>query len=170
MIQFTATIFKFKEKGEKTGWTYIEILAAQAEALNPGNKKSFRVKGSIDNYEFKQLALIPMGGGIFILPLNATIRKNIGKKMGHTVKVSLQTDTQPLVLNHELVDCLQDEPEAWAYFSNLPKSHQQYYSKWIESAKTIETKSKRIILTVNAALNKMSYAEMIRAQKANNQL
>ena len=170
MIQFIATILKFKEKGEKTGWTYIEISVAQAQVLKPNNKKTFRVKGSIDNYEFKQLAILPMGEGTFILPLNASIRKGIGKRMGHSVNVTLQLDEEPLALCAELIDCLQDEPEAMAYFNSLPKSHQQYYSKWIESAKTIETKSKRIVLTVNAALNKMSYAEMIRAQKTNSEL
>ena len=35
MIQFTTTIHKFGVKGEKTGWTYIEIPADLAQQLKP---------------------------------------------------------------------------------------------------------------------------------------
>ncbi|MEJ7673490.1 MAG: DUF1905 domain-containing protein [Chitinophagaceae bacterium] len=75
MVQFSTVIKKFSNKGEKTGWTYIEISEAVAQMLKPNNKKSFRVKGSLDNYKFEGLALIPMGEGAFILALNALIRK-----------------------------------------------------------------------------------------------
>lgn len=43
-VQFIATIHRFESKGEKTGWTYIEIPVDIAQQLKPGNKKSFRVK------------------------------------------------------------------------------------------------------------------------------
>lgn len=55
MLTFDAKINRFQEKGEKTGWTYIEIRPDQAEILNPGIKKSFRVKGFIDNIANKSL-------------------------------------------------------------------------------------------------------------------
>ena len=38
MIKFTATILKFNEQGEKTGWTYIEIPADIAQQIKPNNK------------------------------------------------------------------------------------------------------------------------------------
>ena len=81
MIKFNATIKKFAQQGEKTGWTYIELPAAVAEKLQPGKKQSFRVKGSLDAFVIKGIALIPMGGGDFILPLNASIRKGVKKKV-----------------------------------------------------------------------------------------
>jgi len=34
----------------------------------PNNKKSFKVKGTLDSHTIKQTALIPMGDGSFILP------------------------------------------------------------------------------------------------------
>ncbi len=166
MIHFKATILKFDAKGEKTGWTYIEIPEKLAAELMPGNKKSFRVKGTLDSHAIKQTALIPMGGGSFILPLNAEIRKHIGKRKGHILNVSLEADNEPVAFSAELMLCFEDAPEALKQFNTLPKSHQNYYSKWIESAKTNETKSKRIAQTINAMLQKQTYAEMIRAGKA----
>lgn len=162
MIRFTAPILKFDKKGEKTGWTYIEIPALLAQQLKPGNKQSFRVKGTLDNFSFKQTALLPMGDGDFILPLNAAIRKSIRKQQGATLAVTMEADDTPVQLSTDLMECLADEPEALAHFKSLPKSHQNYFSKWIESAKTEPTKAKRIAQAVNALAKKWGYAEMIR--------
>ena len=69
MISFTTTIQKFGRQGEKTGWTYIEIPGELSELLNPGVKKSYRVKGKLDKYPIKAVALLPMGDGSFIMLL-----------------------------------------------------------------------------------------------------
>jgi Domain of unknown function (DUF1905)/Bacteriocin-protection, YdeI or OmpD-Associated len=167
MIQFRTTILQFDKKGEKTGWSYIEISERRAQKLNPGCKVSFRVKGQIDDYIFEKVALLPMGDGSFILPVNGTIRKAIKKRRGDSVKVILQLDRRELTLCPELMECLGDDPMALSFFNGLPKSHQNYFSKWIESAKTSETKTKRIIMAVNALSNKQGFGEMIRANKSN---
>ena len=166
MVQFTATIKKFGSMGEKTGWSYIEIPAAIAQQLKPGYKKSFRVKGKIDDYQLSQTSLLSMGEGDFIIPLNATIRKAIRKTVGATLIVSLAEDTSPFEYNQDFMECLQDEPEAITYFKTLPGSHQKYFSKWIDSAKTEPTRAKRIAQAVNALSRKQGYAEMIRSLKA----
>ena len=57
MIKFITTILKFDKQGEKTGWTYIEIPAILAEQLLPGSKKSFRVKGKLDEHTIQQVRL-----------------------------------------------------------------------------------------------------------------
>jgi hypothetical protein len=165
MIQFTTTILQFAQQGEKTGWTYIEIPADIAQKIKPGNKKSFRVKGKLDNHPVKKIALLPMGGGKFIMALNAGMRKSIGKKKGAMLKVQLEEDHAAILVNKELMLCLADEPEAMKKFNNLPKSHQQYYSKWVEGAKTEPTKTKRIAMVVTAMRRGMDFAEMMRAAR-----
>jgi len=165
MIEFTTSILQFSQQGEKTGWTYIEIPADLANKLKPGNKKSFRVKGKLDDFSIKGIALLPMGGGSFIMALNAAIRKGIHKKKGAMLKVRLEVDNKDYELNKEFVECLNDEPVAMTYFKTLPKSHQNYFSKWIESAKTVQTKAKRIAQAVNGLSKKMGYGEMLRDLK-----
>ena len=156
-VKFTSQILKFGVKGEKSGWTYIEIPTDVAAQLFPGNKKSFRVKGLLDHHPIRGVALLPMGKGTFILPLNATIRKVINKSEGAMLRLQLQADFKKLLLNFELLKCLEDEPEAFSFFKELPKSHQHYFSKWIDSAKTQETKVKRISRTLKALSQKMHY-------------
>jgi len=82
VVQFNTTILQFAEQGEKTGWTYIRIPVDMAQKLKPGNKKTFRVKGKLDDHPIKNIALLPAGGGDFIMALNATMRKDIHKRKG----------------------------------------------------------------------------------------
>lgn len=165
MIEFITTIHKFDKQGEKTGWTYIEISAAQAKKLKQGTKVSFRVKGTLDSYRIKQIALLPMGEGNFIMALNAGMRKGIGKKLGDKIKVSLEVDNSEFAFSQDFMDCLHDDPVAYDFFQTLSGSHQKYFSKWIESAKTTATKTKRIVMAVTALSKKQGYPEMIRANK-----
>ena len=163
IIRYTTQILKFGKKGEKSGWTYIEIPSDIALKLYPSNKKSFRVKGHLDQHPIKGIALLPMGQGSFIMPLNAVIRKAIHKNVGAMLSVVLQVDLKKPEINKELMECLDNEPELLSFFNELTKSHQNYFSKWIDNAKTAETKTKRITRILNALSKKMNYAEMLRA-------
>ncbi|MBX2924304.1 MAG: DUF1905 domain-containing protein [Chitinophagaceae bacterium] len=167
MVTFTAIVQKFEAHADKTGWTYIEVPADIAEKLNPGNKKSFRVKGKLDKHPIQGVSLMPAGGGNYIMALNASMRKGIQKNKGAMVKVQLAID-QPYELSAELLDCLTDEPSALAFFTSLPRAHQNYFSKWIESAKTEATRSKRIAMTVSATAKKWGFGEMIRNSRKDN--
>lgn len=106
-----------------------------------------------------------MGGGDFIMALNAAVRKGIAKGKGAIVHVKMEVDKSQIVLSPELLQCLSDEPAALAYFTKLPGSHQKYYSRWIESAKTEATKAKRIAEAVNACAYGKGFGEMIRSMK-----
>ncbi|HYF70625.1 MAG TPA: YdeI/OmpD-associated family protein [Ohtaekwangia sp.] len=165
MIAFSTRVKKFDKKGEKTGWTYIEISKRYADQINPGCKTSFRIKGKLDHHEIGKTALLPMGDGDFILPFNSAIRKGTGKKMGDLIKVEITLDTRELTLSKDFVRCLKDDPIAFGFFKSLPKGHQNYFSKWIDSAKTSATKTKRITMAVIALALKQGYGEMIRASK-----
>ncbi len=165
-VQFATTILRFGSQGEKTGWTYIEIPADIAQQLKPDNKKEFKVKGKLDAHPISRLSVLPMGGGSFIMPLNASLRKLIGKRHGAMVKVQLEEDRSEFVFNKDFMDCLDDDPLAKKFFRSLTGSHQRYFSKWIDSAKTEPTKIKRITMAINALAKKWGYPEMLRAGKS----
>jgi Domain of unknown function (DUF1905)/Bacteriocin-protection, YdeI or OmpD-Associated len=165
MVQFTATIKRFGSQGEKTGWTYFEVPPDLVQKLKPGNRKEFKVKGKLDAHPVKRVSLLPMGGGLFIFVLNASLRKAIGKKHGAMVKVQLTEDKSEFVFNKDFMDCLDDEPTAKEFFQKLTGSHQRYFSKWIDDAKTEPTKVKRITMAINALAKKWGYPEMLRASQ-----
>jgi hypothetical protein len=166
MVEFTTIILQFNEQGEKTGWTYIEIPADIAQQMKPGNKKSFRVRGILDAFPVQGMALMPMGEGNFIMALKAEVRKGIHKNAGAMLQVRLEEDKDFKVeMPTDLQECFDFEPEAFEFYNSLAKSHREYFIKWIDSAKTNETRAKRIVNTVNAMLRKWSYNVMIQEMR-----
>lgn len=166
VIWFTTTILKFRDKGEMmTNWTYLLITGDQAARMNHLRKTGFRVTGKLDNLAIEKIALQPTGDGNFYMPLNATIRKKLRKEAGATVNVQIAVDQEPPQINAVLLECLQDEPVARANFDALKRSHQLYFSNWVNSAKTAETKANRIAHCVNALAKNYDYGQMIRSLK-----
>lgn len=166
MVTFTATIRQFAQQGEKTGWTYIEVPEDIAQELKPGNKRSFRVKGKLDQFAISGIALLPMGAGNFILPLNAAMRKGTHKKKGAMLKVQLSVDTKPLSAPPGFLECLADEPKAKAFFDRLKLSHRNYFIKWIGGVKTEAAVAKRIAQVITALSYEQDFVAMFRSLKA----
>lgn len=159
-------ILKFGNKGEKTGWTYIIIEKKESEKLIPKRKKSYRVKLKIDEIEgVFELTTLPMGEGDFIIPLRAELLKKMKKNKGDFISFEIDINTEEYKLNKDFIEFLQTEKKASEFFHTLTRSHQNYFSKWIDSAKTPITKATRIVESVEALSKKLDYAEMIRAKK-----
>ena len=131
----------------KGGWTYAEIPEVPQSSNTPFGW--VKVKGSIDNYEFKNYHLMPMGNGKLFLPVKSNIRKKIGKKEGDWVNVILYVDNEPTEIPKELLLCLLEDPIAHKTFSGFSDGEQKAYINWIYSAKTDETKVERIAKTLN---------------------
>ncbi|WP_183567896.1 YdeI/OmpD-associated family protein [Mucilaginibacter sp. SP1R1] len=168
MIDFNTIILQFGEQGEKTGWTYIEIPADVAQQMKPGNKKSFRVKGKLDELPIAGMALMPMGDGNFILALKKQICKALHKHRGAMLRVRIEPDDDfKFNIPADLLECFEFEPEAGEFFDRLTESHRGYFIKWIDSAKTEATRANRIANTINAMVRRQGYPQMLRAlQKA----
>lgn len=135
---------KFPGKG---GWTFAVI----PEILQD-KKVSFgwvTVRGSIDDYEFKNHKLMPMGNGKLFLPLKAAVRKKIKKEAGDYIKVILYKDDSLIEIPAELELCLKDEPLAYETFVQLKNGEQKAFIDWIYSAKKDQTKVDRIAATIN---------------------
>ncbi len=166
MVKFEATIRQFGEKGEKTGWTYFEIPAEIALQLMPGNKKSFRVKGKLDQFSIQGIAILPMGQGNFILPLNASMRKGIRKKKGAMLQVQLSVDKNPIKPPDGFLACLEDEPRAKAFYESMTLSHRNYFIKWMGAVKKEEAVAKRMSQVIDALSKGLNYAGMYHSLKA----
>lgn len=167
MVDFNTIILQFGDFGDKTGWTYIEIPADVAQQIKPGEKRSYRVKGYLDNFAIAGKAILPHGEGSFIFPLNEGIRKGIRKGNGAMLRVRLEHDSDfKIEMPDDLQECFEfEQPEALEYFNGLSKSHRGYFIKWITDAKTEQTRANRIVYTINAALRRMDYGMMLREQK-----
>jgi len=166
MIHFKAEIERFETMGEKTGWSYVFIHAALASEMKPGCKKSFRVKGKIDQLEVSGLATMPMGEGDFIIALKGELRKKLKKEAGATVELYLEEDKNfKIEMPEDLEICLSEEEHLMRNFLKQPKSHQNYYINWINQTKTEPTRTKRIVMTVKAMDKGQDFGTMMRESK-----
>lgn len=163
---FETVLEKFGSMGEKTGWTYFQLPAEKAQQLHPQDKKSFPIRANLDQLKNISLTALPMGQGDYIVAIRAELLRKLRKKAGDAVQIRLSPD-QPYTLNPILIECLKEEPAAYQFFQTFTRSHQNYFSKWIESAKTESTQAKRIAHIIGAMLKKQNYAEMIRSSKEN---
>ena len=78
------------------------------------------------------------------------IREQIGKTFGDQVKVTVEPDNEPRVVEipKDLLKELKKDREAKAFFEKLAYSHQREYVAWIEAAKREETRQSRVLKTI----------------------
>lgn len=167
MVDFTTTILQFGEYGDKTGWIYILIPADVSQQIKPGEKRAYRVKGFLDGFAIAGKSLLPHGDGNYILPVNEGMRKGVHKTKGAMLRVRLEHDADfKIEMPDDLQECFNfEQPEALEYFNGLSKSHRGYFIKWINDAKTEQTRANRIANTINAASRRVDYGMMLREQK-----
>ncbi|MBN8578666.1 MAG: DUF1905 domain-containing protein [Cytophagales bacterium] len=153
MIRFAAKLEKQNKPG---GWTYLVVTPAHIKKLKAG-KKTFRVRGWLDAFEFKRVSLLSFGNGSYLLPFNAAMRKATGKKAGDKIAVAMELDETKAKLSADLLQCLKEEPEALRFFKTLTPFFQNFYSKWVEDAKTNPTKTRRLVALVTTLAQKQGY-------------
>ena len=107
-----------------------------------------------------------MGHGDFIMSLNKPIRKLLRKEAGAKVVLKLLFDSDfKIEMPDDLEICLSDEDELLARFLAIPKSHQNYFINWLNTAKTEVTRTKRLVMIINAMFNNMDFGAMIRGAR-----
>jgi len=163
MVVFEAEIERFEKMGEKTGWTFVFIPVEIANQIKASCKKSYRIRGKLDHVAIRGVALTPMGEGNFIIPLKASLRKELKKAEGALLRLELEEDTEfKIEMPADLELCLLEEKHCMENFMKLPKSHQNYYINWLNTAKTDQTRTKRLTQIVIAMDKQMDFGEMMR--------
>ncbi len=166
MVNFKAEIEKFDTNGEKTGWSYVFIPEAIAQQIKADDRRGFRVCGQIDQLPISGKSLLPMGGGDFILPLDGKMRKLLRKEAGQPVALSLAHDADFKVdMPEDLEVCLAQEDGLLEQFLSYTKSHQNYFINWLNTAKTETTRTKRLVMIVNAMALKQDFGLMLRSNR-----
>ena len=91
-----------------------------------------------------------MGGECHMLLILKSIREQAGKTFGDEVKIAVEADAAPRVIEipKDLLKELKKEKDAKAFFDKLSYTHQREYVMWIAEAKKEETRSNRIAKTV----------------------
>lgn len=130
--------------------TYVEIPEIPMAKAPFGMLK---VRGKIDNYEFSNVHLMPLGNGNLVLAVKAAIKKIIKKEAPDTVHVILYEYITPLIITEDLLLCMRYEDGLLEKFQTYTDSQKKAFVDWINSAKTNKTRVDRIAKTITMVQN-----------------
>jgi Bacteriocin-protection, YdeI or OmpD-Associated/Domain of unknown function (DUF1905) len=136
-MKFHATV----ELDGKTA-TGIRVPDEIVTALGGGNRP--RVRVTLEGYSYQ--TTVARMRGEFKLPVSAAVREQAGVAAGDDVDVELQLDTAPreLTIPDDLAEMLEQQPHAKRAFEQLSYTSQKRHVLAIESAKTPETRQRRL--------------------------
>ena len=107
--------------------------------------KRLKALATIDGVPYRG-SVVRMGGPEHLLIILKDIRRQIGKGPGDEVTITLQEDAEPrrVDLAEDVAAALAAQPGAAAAFAQLAYTHQREYVQWIEEAKRVDTRARRI--------------------------
>jgi len=138
---FTATI-----QNAGGGGAFVEVPFDVEAAF--GSKRP-KVKAMIEGVPYRGI-LTRMGTECHLLVILKEIREKIGKTFGDEVKITVELDTEPRLIEipEDLMKELKKDKEAKAFFDKLSYTHQREYVMWINEAKREETRQNRVVKTI----------------------
>ena len=138
---FTATI-----QNAGGGGAFVEIPFNVEKEF--GSKRP-KVKALIEGVPYRG-TLVRMGSEHHMLIILKGIREQIGKTFGDEIKVTVESDAEPRLVEipKDLIKEFKKDKQAQAVFDKLSYTHQKEYVRWIEDAKKDETRQTRIIKTI----------------------
>jgi len=138
---FTATI-----QNAGGGGAFVEVPFDVEAAF--GSKRP-KVRALIEGVPYRGI-LTRMGTECHLLIVLKEIREKIGKTFGDEVKITVELDTEPRLIEipEDLMKELKKDKEAKAFFDKLSYTHQREYVMWINEAKREETRQNRVVKTI----------------------
>jgi hypothetical protein len=139
--EFNAVIMQHKD----INGAYIEPPFDVEEVFGA---KRVKVSATFDGEPYRG-SIVRMGG-CYMLGMTQELRKKIGKNFGDTVRVTVEKDEEERIIDPpvDFMDALQQEPTALSTYEKLSYSGKKDYILWITSAKKEETRSERIVKSI----------------------
>jgi hypothetical protein len=142
---FPAALLNLKvlPAGATGGSAMVNLPAEVGLAL--GKTGPAPVRCRINNIEFRT-TISPTGIGTHTMVLNQQLRREASFKPGDDVLLRLELDSEPRVVEVpvDVQAALQARPAAEARFAKLSFSHKKEYMDYIDSAKSPETRTRRL--------------------------
>ena len=135
-VSFDTTLSSF---GNNTG---IEVPEAVVEHLGAGKRPPVEV--DLNGHTFR--STVAVMGGTYLIGVSAAIRKETGLRGGDAIRVrlTLATAAREVGLPSDFAAALDAQPAARQFFDGLSNSMQRYHTEQMTSAKSADTRQRRI--------------------------
>ena len=134
------------------GGAFVEVPFDVEKAF--GSKRP-KIKAMIEGVPYRG-TLVRMKSENHLLLILKSVREQIGRTFGDEIKVSVELDVEErvAVVPAELKRAFKSDKEAKTIFEKLSYTHQKEYVTWINEAKKEETRTRRIISTLQMLKNR----------------
>ncbi len=134
-------------EGEDGRWTCFTVPFNVEKVF--GSRARVSVKGTINGFPYRS-SIFPMGDGTHMMMVNKAMQQGAGARVGDTVEVVMGPDTAPrvVIVPYELKRALSKNKTAKAVFAKFSYSHQREIVGYIEEAKKLETRARRVEKTL----------------------
>jgi hypothetical protein len=148
--EFKGKIERFEGVGT---WIYVDIPFDVERAFGPSGQ--VKVKGTVNGSPFRS-SLMPRGDGTHFLVVNKSARNAAKAEVGDTVKVVVEPDAAPRVIEvpPDFARALAKNKAAKEAWERNSYSRQKEYLRYITEAKKEETRARRIDKTIALLLEK----------------
>ncbi len=143
VLRFNARLFEHPEATENGSGTLLDVPKDVSKQLGDMPK----VEGTINGHPFRA-ALEPNPSGGRRLKVNKAMRRGAGADDGDTVELAILGPEPDPKGPADLRAAFAASPEAKAVWKELTTMGRQDWVRWIESAKTAETRARRVTRTV----------------------
>jgi hypothetical protein len=133
------------------GGNNVGIIVPEETVLAFGRGKRVPVVVTIDgDYSYRNT--IASMGGQFLISFNAETRAATGKSAGDEIEVTLEVDDAPRTVDipTELTEAFNANPMAAKAWSTLSYSKQRAHAQSVESAKSDDTRMRRVQNIIDA--------------------
>jgi len=119
------------------------------------NSKHIPVHGWIEGLPFRN-TLVPRGGGNYRMHVHSRIWRKLRIDAGAAVEVTMLLDSEPreVVVPPDLAGELANTPRALQTFNQLTAALRRHIIQFVEAAKQLRTRDKRIQLIVKRMLER----------------
>ena len=147
----TETVQTFRTVLEPTGGNNVAIVVPDDVVTSFGRGRRVPVSVTVDGGHTFAGSIASMGGR-FLVSFNAATRAATGRGAGDEIEVRLELDDSPrtVELPDDLREALRGDASAAAAWEALTPSRQKAYALSVSSAKTEETRRRRVAKVLDA--------------------
>ena len=124
-----------------------------------GKSGSIKVKGKINNTDFENFSLIPVGDGSYIMNLKDALIAKARATIGEMTQFELELDKTSHELPLDFLNALEKDYIAKEFFNNLKESQKTHFLNWIDEAKKDLNRNIRIKKSVEMLRNHQKFGE-----------
>ncbi|MFC1564381.1 YdeI/OmpD-associated family protein [candidate division KSB1 bacterium] len=145
-------LFSFKARLYKVGINRC-VNVPDDIASSLGKDKYIPVTGGAGGLPIKT-TLVPAGSGKYRLFIHSSVWRTLGIDEGELIDISIKRDTasREIPIPPDIAAAFPEGSELYEALQGLTVTHRSGFIGWVENAKTLETREKRILTGIDRIL------------------